>query len=69
METHSVEGGATSILNPLVLNYHFGQASATPDKKRSTESTGHLPHPTVRNHVVNEERADKVMSGASFRDV
>ena len=57
-----------SILNPLALTYHFGQASATPDRKKTAEITGHLPHPTVKNHVVNREGRDNVMSEASFRD-
>ena len=69
VERHSVEGGATSILNPLALTYHFGQASATPDKKRAGEITGHPLHPTVRNHVVHEEGGDNIMPEASFRDV
>ena len=69
MERRSVEGGATSILNPLALTYHFGQASATPDRKRAAKITGHPPHPTVKNYVVNEEGGDNVMMVASFRDV
>ena len=69
MERHSVEGGVTSILNPLALTYHFGQASATPDRRRAAKITEHPPHPTVRNHLVNEEGADNVMSEASFWEV
>ena len=69
MERHSVEGGATSILNPLALTYHFGQASATPDRKRAGKITGHPPHPNVRNQVVHEEGGDNVMLEASFWDV
>ena len=69
MERDSIEGGAALILNPLALTYHFGQASATLDKKRAAESTRHLPHHTVRNHVVNEEGADNIILEASFRDV
>ena len=53
VERHSVEGGVMSILNHLAITYYFGQASATPDRKRSSESTGHPSHPTIRNHVVN----------------
>ena len=68
MERHSGEGGSTSILNPLALTYHFGQALATPDRKRNAEITGHPPHPTVKHHVVNIEGRDNVMSEASFRD-
>ena len=68
VKRHSVEGGATPIINPLVLAYHFGQASATPDRKRATKITKHPPHPPGRNHVVNEEGADNVMLEASFRD-
>ena len=66
VERHSVEGGSTSILNPLAQTYHFGQASATPDRKRTAEIIGHLPHPTVKNHVVNEEGRDNGMLEASF---
>ena len=69
VERHSVEGGATSILNPLALTYHFGKVSVTPDRKKAGEITGHPPHPTVRNNVVNEEGWDNVMSEASFGDV
>ena len=53
VERHSVEGGSTSILNPLALTYHFGRASARPDRKRTAEITGHPPQPTVKHHVVD----------------
>ena len=66
VERHSVKGGATPIHNPLALIYHFGQASATPDRKRAAEITEHPPHPPGRNHVVNEEGAE--ISEASSRD-
>ena len=69
VERRSVERGSMSILNPLALNYHFGQASATPERKRASEIIGQPPHPTVKNHVVNEEGTDNVTSEASFRDV
>ena len=68
VERHGGEGGSTSILNPLALTYHFGQASATPDRKRTAKITGHPPHPIVKHHVVNREGRDNVMSEASFRD-
>ena len=68
MERHSVEGGSTSILNPLALTYQFGQESATPDRKRTAESTRHPPHPTVKHHVVNREGRENIMLEASFRD-
>ena len=66
VERPSVEGGATPILNPLALTYHFGQASATPERKRDSESTEHPPHPPGNNQVVNKEGAE--ILEASFRD-
>ena len=69
MERRSVEGGSTSILNPLALTYHFGQASATPERKRAADIIRQPPHPTVKKHVVNEEGRDNVMSDASVWDV
>ena len=66
MERHSVEEGAMTILNPLALTYHFGQASATLYRKRAAEITEHLPHPLERNHMVNEEGAE--ISEASPQD-
>ena len=68
VERHSLEGGSTSTLNPLALTYHFGQASATPDRKRTAKITGHPPNPTVKHHVVNREGRDNVMLESSFRD-
>ena len=68
MDRHSGEGGSTSILNPLALTYHLGQASATPNKKITNEITGHPPHPTVIHYVVNREGRDNVMLEASFGD-
>ena len=44
MERHSGEGGSTSILNPLALTYHFGRASATPDRKEPPRSPGTRPN-------------------------
>ena len=58
MDRHSGEGGSNSIFNPLALTYHFGQASATTDRKRAADITGHPPHPTVKHHVVNIEGRD-----------
>ena len=69
VERRSVEGGSTSILNLLALTYHFGQASATPERKRAAKITGHPPHPTVKKHVVNKEVRENVMSDASVWDV
>ena len=66
VERYSVEGGSTSIFNPLALTYHFGQASATPDRKRATKITRHPPHPTIKYHLVNEKERENVMSEASF---
>ena len=66
VEKISVEGGVTPILNPLAQTYHFGQASATPDRKRAAEITDHPPHPPGSNHVVNKEGAE--ISEASFWD-
>ena len=66
MERPNVEGGATPTLNPLALTYHFGQASATPDRKTAAEITKHPPHPPGSHHVVNKEGAE--ISEASFWD-
>ena len=66
MDRHSGEGGSTSILNPLALTYQFGRSSATPDRKRTAEITGHPPQPTVKHHVVYREGTDNVRSEASF---
>ena len=62
----SVEGGATSTLNPLALTYLFGQASTTPDRKRDSKITKHPPHLPVSSQVVNKEGAE--ISEASFQD-
>ena len=45
-------------LNPLALTYHFGQASATPYRKRYSEITKHPPHTPGSNQVVNKEGAE-----------
>ena len=66
VEKRSVEGRATPTLNPLALTYHFGQASATPERKRESEITVHPPHPHGRNQVVNKEGAE--ILEASFWD-
>ena len=66
VEKRSVEEGATPILNPLALTYHFGQASATPDRKRAAKITDHPLHPPRSNHVVNKEGAE--ISEAIFWD-
>ena len=66
MEKHSVEGGATPTLNPLALTHHFGQASATSDRKTTAEITKHPPHLPGSNHVVNKEGA--YISETIFRD-
>ena len=66
VERSIVEGGATPTLNLLALTYHFGQASATPDRKRDSDITDHPPHPPGSNQVVNKEGAE--ISEASFWD-
>ena len=66
VERHSVEGGATPILNPLALTYHFGQASATLDRKRAVDITEQPLYPPRSNHLVNKEGAK--ISEASFWD-
>ena len=50
------------------MTYHFGRASATLDRKRTAEITGHLPQPTVKHHVLDIEGTENVRSEASFVD-
>ena len=66
MERHSGEGGAPSVLSPLALTYHFGRATSTPDRRRTSEITGHRPQPAVKNNVADRDGADNVILDASF---
>ena len=66
MDRHSGEGGSTSILNPLALTYHFGPASATPDRKRTSEIIGHPPQTTVKQHNSDREGTYNVRLEAIF---
>ena len=59
MGNRSVEG-----LNPLALTYHFGRASATPERK-GTDITEDTPQPPGSNQAGNEEGTEVLE--ASFR--
>ena len=60
MENSSVEG-----LNPLALTYHFGRASATPERK-GTDITKDTPQLPGSNQAGNEEGTE--ILEASFWD-
>ena len=68
MERQSGEGGATSVLNPLALTYHFGQATSTPNRRRTTDITGHRRQTAVKQNVVDRDGTDNVILDASFGD-
>ena len=44
-------------LNPLALTYHFGRASATPERK-GTDITEDTPQPPGSNQAGNEEETE-----------
>ena len=54
MENSSVEG-----LNPLALTYHFGRASATPERKK-TDITEDTQQPPGSNQACNEEGTESL---------
>ena len=67
-EAQWIWGGAPSVLNPLALTYHFGQATSTPDGSGTSEIIGRRPQPAVNNNVAERDGADNSISDASFGD-
>ena len=68
VERHSGEGGAPSVLNPLALTYHFGRATSTPGRRRSSDITGHRPLSAVKSNVADRDGMDNVILDASSGD-
>ena len=68
VERQCGEGGAPSVLNPFSPTYHFGWATSTPGGSRTSGITWRRPQPAVENNVAERDRADNIISDASFGD-
>ena len=62
------KGGGALVLNPLAITYHFGRATSTPDRRRTSVITRRRPQLAVKNNVTERDGADNSVSDASFGD-